>query len=303
MPNMFAALAYLDAGLSLLPILPDGSKSPAIPWKQYQAVPPEGSVVSTWCLRGPGLGIICGAVSGHLEVLDFDAHELFAPWCDLVEEQAPGLVQRLPVVKTPSDGRHVFYRCLVIAGNTKLAQVIDAHGQVATAIETRGEGGYVIAPGSPPACHPLGKPYVLIAGDLTAIPAITTDERALMWRAAKTFNAYTPPQRTISPPKPLGTPGGDRPGDLYNARMTWPELLEPHGWIVAGQRGEVTLWKRPGKRERGWSATPGHGQDLFYVFSTNAPPFQAETAYSKFAAYALLAHGGDFTAAAKALAA
>jgi hypothetical protein len=63
----------------------------------------------------------------------------------------------------------------------------------------------------------------------------------------------------------------------------------------------VTLWKRPGKRERGWSATTGYGHDLLYVFSTNAAPFETERVYSKFAAYAWLAHGGDYVAAGKAL--
>jgi putative DNA primase/helicase len=83
--------------------------------------------------------------------------------------------------------------------------------------------------------------------------------------------------------------------------MTWPELLAPYGWTRVGQRGDVTLWKRPGKRERGWSATTGYGKDLLSIFSTNAAPFQADMAYDKFGAYALLKHRGDLTAAAKAL--
>jgi hypothetical protein len=38
------------------------------------------------------------------------------------------------------------------------------------------------------------------------------------------------------------------------------------------------------------------------VFSSNAWPFEPQTAYSKFAAYALLEHHGDFRAAARLLA-
>src|SRR5262249_51329790 len=37
------------------------------------------------------------------------------------------------------------------------------------------------------------------------------------------------------------------------------------------------------------------------VFSTNAEPFEAERSYSKFEAYALLRHGGDFKGAAREL--
>jgi hypothetical protein len=304
MNSVAEALAYRDSGLSLVPILPDGSKAPAIPWKRYQTHRPTAEDVEIWYtprLRF-GIGIVCGVVSGNLEVLDFDAPEGFAPWADLVGELAPGLVQRLPLVQTPSNGRHLYYRCEEIAGNIKLAYGRNADGSRGKIlIETRGEGGYVLSPLCPPACHPRHKPYVLLDDDLTEIPGITPDERAILLNAARTFNAYTPPERTVSAQKPLATTSGDRPGDLYNARMTWPELLEPHGWTCIGKRGEVLLWKRPGKPERGWSATTGCGQDLLYVFSTNAAPFEAETAYSKFAAYTLLHHAGDFTAAAKAL--
>ena len=67
------------------------------------------------------------------------------------------------------------------------------------------------------------------------------------------------------------------------------------------QRGDVTHWRRPGKDE-GISATTNYGgSGLLYVFSTNAAPFEADTAYTPFAAYAVLEHSGDFTAAARTL--
>jgi hypothetical protein len=319
MSSVAVALAYLQAGLSLIPVATDGTKAPAwslLPkawddrqgreqatWKPYQTQPPTPEEVQAWCSQRVGLGIIAGRVSGNLEVLDFDAHELFAPWYDMVEEFAPGLVQRLPLVKTPSNGRHVYYRCKTISGNQKLAQRLEADGKVKTLIETRGEGGYVIAPISPAACHPLKKPYKLLHGDLPDIPTITPDERHLLLQAARSFNAYAEPERTIVHKAKAQTASlnGDRPGDVYNARASWDEILLPHGWTRVGQRDEVTLWKRPGKQERGWSATTGYGKDLLYIFSTNAAPFQAETAYDKFGAYAILEHRGDLTAAAKAL--
>jgi putative DNA primase/helicase len=109
--------------------------------------------------------------------------------------------------------------------------------------------------------------------------------------AARSFNEYVEPERTISHASPpqAAAMNGDRPGDLFNAGAQWEEILLPHGWTQVGQRGEVTLWKRPGKREQGISATTDYaGSGLLYVFSTNASPFEPETAYSKFAAYALL---------------
>jgi hypothetical protein len=49
--------------------------------------------------------VIGGAVRGPLERLDFDALELFAPWCALVDQRCSGLTARLLRVQTPSDGR------------------------------------------------------------------------------------------------------------------------------------------------------------------------------------------------------
>ena len=74
-------------------------------------------------------------------------------------------------------------------------------------------------------------------------------------------------------------------------------LLERHGWTrVRG--GDNELWRRPGK-DQGWSATLRNR--VFYVFSSNAAPFEPNRAYSPFAVYTLLEHQGDFAQAASAL--
>jgi len=96
---------------------------------------------------------------------------------------------------------------------------------------------------------------------------------------------------------------GERRGDLLNSaadRDWWRALLEPHGWTLVRQRGDIQYWRRPGKENKSWSATLGACGPLFYVFSSNATPFEPERAYQPFTAYALLEHGGDFKAAAKA---
>jgi Bifunctional DNA primase/polymerase, N-terminal len=308
MPNLLTeALRLQVGGLSVIPILTDGTKRPAVPWKPYQDRLPTPDELRRWFRRTDvGLAIIAGDVSEGLEILDFDDGDLFAPWAEMVDALCPGLLATLPSVQTPSDGRHVYYRCPIIAGNQRLAQRLSAEGRPEVTIESRGEGGYAIAPPSPPACHPLRQPYVLLQGDLAAIPTITPDERAILLTAARSFNAYVPPRRIIvgqqthEPQQADGT----RPGDLFNGYATWLGMLEPHGWTPVGQRGEVVLWRRPGKRERGCSATTNYaGSDLFYVFSSNAWPFEPETAYSKFAVYALLDHDGDYHTAARSLAA
>jgi hypothetical protein len=69
------ALAYHAAGLAVLPIRPDGSKAPALraghPYLRQRAGVSE---LRRWFGRGggKGIGIVCGAVSGNLETVDFE---------------------------------------------------------------------------------------------------------------------------------------------------------------------------------------------------------------------------------------
>jgi hypothetical protein len=99
---------------------------------------------------------------------------------------------------------------------------------------------------------------------------------------------------------------GEQPGTDFNNRVSWAEILEPAGWKIARQRDKEICWTRPGKND-GVSATTGYCKgdksgDLLYIFSSNAPPFESGTSYSKFYAFAILNHAGDFSAAAKDLA-
>jgi predicted P-loop ATPase len=307
------ALAYYDAGLTPIPIALDGSKSPATKtWRGfYKKRPTREQVERLFKDKACGLAVLGGPCSGGLEILDFDDPASFPDWLDLVQTMAPGLVERLPLVRTPSHGYHVFWRTDVTEGNRKLAMTKNTEGgKLETKIETRGNGGYVLAIGCPGEAHPSGVPYRYADGSdlfatrvtLVNTPKITDEERAIMIDAARSLNEVA---ENDEPPRKHDTsPTGDgRPGDDFEARASWDEILAPHGWKAVRHRGEVTHWRRPGKDDKGISATTGVrgvGGKL-YVFSSNAHPFDASHAYSKFRAYALLTHAGDFIAAAKAL--
>jgi putative DNA primase/helicase len=318
-----AAQAYVASGLSVIPITAEeADKSPdsrrVRSWKIYQLRPPRPEELRAWYeCGGPfGLAVLGGAVSGGrrghgLEIIDFDSVELSAPWCEQVEARAAGLVGRLVRVQSPRPGLHVYYRCAVFGDCQKLAcaAMADASGtqgppKKATLIELKGEGGYVLVPPSPRRCHPRNRLYRLVEGSppLTQVPVISADERAILLEEARKFNRWTEPEpvRVQAVVRAVRS-DGRRPGDDFERRVSWADILVPHGWVPAGRRGDIEDWRRPGK-SHGISATVNYADaGLFYAFSTNADPFEEGRGYSKFQAYAVLNHGGDFVKAAAAL--
>ncbi len=302
------ARRYLAAGLCVLPARRD-EKRPTISWKPYQRQLPTESEVDAWFTNGPSaVCVLCGEVSGHVEIIDFDyGGELFGPWCDRVRAAVPGLLERLVLARTQSGGRHAAYRCEgSISGSLKLAERRLADGRMVTLIETRGEGGLFL-------CPPTDG-YAFLQGDLCDLPVLSEDERDVLLGCAWELNEYLPqvvdgphlsadhsdsrPSSAENPHSATCPPEmGERPGDDFNSRGDVRAVLQKHGWALA-RGGENEHWRRPGK-PHGWSATLKGG--VFYVFSSNAAPFEPQRAYSPFAVYTLLDSGGDFEQAARAL--
>lgn len=133
-------------------------------------------------------------------------------------------------------------------------------------------------------CYVSHDPEIFIAEDAEVIP-------------------YPPPVTEYKPtPQQYtnGTGTGTSPGDEYNERGDWENVLLNHGWSKVGRNA----WRRPEKTE-GISATWDRIAELpktFYCFSSSTE-FQQGKAYRPFSIYALLECGGDFHVAAKKLAA
>lgn len=299
-----AAIAYNRAGLNVVPVVLDGSKAPALKWDRFKSEPQtEAELIEMFSAGDVGIGIIGGKVSGGLEILDFEIVSAFEEWADLIEnEMAPGLLATLPQVKTPN-GRHVYFRSSASHGNQVLARSLQKiegkNGNVV--IETRGEGGYVIAPPSPAGVHASGRLYERDGVPISKVPTITEEQRKVLLDTARAMSAVPDKEDTRKPSSAETDP--NKPGTDFNARGSWPQILEPHGWrqLRTNSRG-VTYWQRPGKSGRGISATTGYCQngDLL-VFSSNAAPLDAGRRFSKFTAFGRLNHGGDFREAARAL--
>lgn len=305
------------AGLCLLPAARKGAKKsiPLKTWKEFQSRLPTEAERNEWFDRSPNaICIVCGAVSGNLEVIDFDLGGVaFDEWWTRVTESHPGLYEKLTIETTPSGGKHVIYRCeAAVSGNAKLAQrrheaegpdEIEIGGKRfqprkdpsgawhvdVAMIETRGEGGVFLCAPSPG--------YEVVQGSLTALPLLTVDERDVLLGCAWALNELQVAPLDGPDRSRTDTKSELRPGDDFNARGDVRETLLRHGWSL-DRAGENEHWRRPGKSDA-HSATLKGG--VFYCFSSNASPFEPNRAYSPFAVMTLLDHHGDFAAAARAL--
>lgn len=310
-----AALAWYDAGACVLPVATDGSKQPTVKWKQYQQERPSREQVATWTRDAPGMGMLCGHVSGNVEMFELEAaavdEGMHLELRRMFEEAGyTKLWTKLQtyVERSPAGGIHWIFAVEGgrVAGNTKLAtrpdpQPDDPHF-VRTLIETRGEGGFTILAPSGGPVHPSGGSWTILSGRPGQVPMLTADEVETLHRLARSFSEMPELPEPVRPAVPLERrPGELTPGDDYNQRTDWADLLEPAGWKHVATRGGVRHWRRPGKNS-GISATTGYGDgyDLLYVFSSSTT-FQSERSYDKLGAYAVLHHGGSIPTAASAL--
>ncbi len=309
-----AAFAWTQAGYSVVPTRTDGSKAPAAFWKQYMTTPADPEQIKVWLSNGAydGIGLVCGAVSGHLEMFELEGravtdgkllNRLVAALTDNGLGDLWTLLNNGYLELTPSGGLHWLYR---VAGTTRpnLKLARDRAGLVL--IETRGQGGYVVVAPSAGRTHPTGGAWKTLVGGPDTVPTITEDERDALHAVAAMLDETPTPEPWSDKPGnniPANVSSGDRPGDDYNTRVDWQDILCHHGWErVKTYGGGAYGWRRPGKDTPGISATTNtrDGADRLYVFSSSTV-FQIEKPYTKFAALCLLEHDGDWAAAAKHL--
>lgn len=86
----------------------------------------------------------------------------------------------------------------------------------------------------------------------------------------------------------------------YNAKLDFVDVLQKHGWSIERETKQKITFTRPGK-SAGLSADYTYSKNVFYVFSSNAEPFEERKGYNPFQVFSLLEHGGDNAEAAKAL--
>jgi Bifunctional DNA primase/polymerase, N-terminal len=303
-PLVAAALAYAAAGYEVLPLrgkLPWGNCPQCEPrsprYRPHRAVDcahelchglyaatSDPGLVERWWARWPQANI--GArIPRSLLVVDVDPrHGGGVRLAELEAEHGPLPPTRVSISGRGDGGRHCWF---LHPGGVLSAARLGA------GLDLKTHTGYVLLP---PSRHPAtGWPYTWAdpAVDPAPVPA---------WLA----RLLTPPparvlgRRRPRPPARMGESVAER----FNAAVSWAEVLGPHGWTCPDPNPDAdgARWRHPAASNPK-SATIRHG--LLFVYSA-ATPFQptepgTPCGYSKFRAYAVLEHGGDLRAAARAL--
>lgn len=323
------AALWQSHGVSVVPIL--AKNKPAIRWREYQARCPTQVEIEDWWGNGHpyGIAIVCGNVSGGLEMTELEARALNSETLINIGNHADtlGVGDAWDMIidgytqGSPSGGLHLVYRIgdHDVPGNTKI--VSDRTGPEPLVLaETRGEGGYFVGAPSPGSCHPSGEPWWLRSGTYGEVPVISWEQRCLIHQAIT--RALEPAAEVSTPgtdiatippaaPPPPTSPGLSRqgaastslsPADDWSDKTDWAEVLGDAGWTYHSASGGERFWVRPGKRwVDGHSAsTDYNGKPGLYVWSTSAG-LPTEEPLSKLFIYAHYSFSGNMSACAKYL--
>lgn len=317
--NDFSALNEIE-GLHFIPV--NEKKIPTV--KNWQTDPKKHDLSNCY-----GVGLVCGQLSGNLEVIDIDLKyditgNIYDRYKALIHDANPDLLKKITVQKTKNGGYHFIYRCSLIAGNIKLANrhtteqekaetykktyeaeikkskaddeakkiaaKASQNDKVRVLFETRGEGGQIV-------CAPsMG--YEIVYGDLYCITEITVEERETLHGIARQFNSVF--EEIIVPKDTVKKQKGISPFEDYNERGDVVGLLESHGWKIVGQKGQKTIFLRPGQTTSVSSGNYDHSKKWFSVFTTSSE-FEPEKAYMPYAVFAVLECGKNFSEASSRL--
>jgi replicative DNA helicase len=282
------AKEYIKQGLSVIPA--NTAKEPAglSTWKEYKTAPatPDKIEALIKTSNAPYIAIIGGY--NRLEIIDVDCKydltgKLWENLKDLIEDNIPELLDSF-IVSTVSGGYHIYYKCQQIEGNKVLArrpataEEKAIKERVFPLIETRGAGGYVIAPPS--------KGYKALAGTADQIKEITPEQRTLLFNLCKSFDEM-PQEQPRQKKEYTEKPAGLSPIDDYNQRGEVIELLEKHSYRITRTQGDRVYLLRPGETKSKTSGNYRTDLRLLRMFSSSTE-FNPEQAYNASNVFSIL---------------
>ena len=281
------------------------SKRPATEWKQYQSARADQPTLANWFNNNKyGIGVVLGAISGNLVVFDIEFPDVAVQWEDKVDSAGIGdWLKKAVKVRSGGGGVHYYFRLdYAPSAGRHLARRPVPEGTPDLLMEVLAEGHLALLPGSPADCHPDNNEYVLESGDFGDIMALTSQQFEFLCGLGedlddmpKVLDTQSKTKRRTLPRRFHGI------AEAFAGACAWDEILTRHGIQKISDRSQEQYWRKPNSSDGGHHATTNYeGSDVFYVFSTDFPPFDS-TAYNKFEVYALLNHNGDFAATSRDL--
>ena len=168
-----AARTLAAKGIAIMPCVAAG-KTPATPRGVHDATKDPNTIDEWWrVLPDANVAIACGSASGIFVVdIDGDIGEATIRKLEAEQGALPPTVEAIT-----GKGRHCYFR---LNGGGPIGNTVSRIGQ---GIDTRGDGGYVLAP---PSIHPSGRRYAW------SVDSASEFAEAPDWLHAKVVGAVKP---------------------------------------------------------------------------------------------------------------
>jgi len=138
--------SYYNEGFSIIPLKEKDKRPNISSWEKYQNQQPTEEEIKEWLKKDlfKNIGIVCGAVSNNLVVIDVDDGKIISE----IRLKINKIMDNGQWVVKTGRGWHIYCRHTSDPGRVEKDN--------GTHLEYRGNGGYVVAP---PSIHPSGAEY------------------------------------------------------------------------------------------------------------------------------------------------
>lgn len=220
-----AAAWYAEYGLSVLPLV---GKKPAVQWEERQIKRATSGLISAWNHRGlfGNVGIVCGAVSSNLVVIDLDGMAAVRAW----EIRWPEYYDTFTVRTGSGIGKHVYLRPDVLPATTRACGLPNVGN-----IELRANGCYVVAP---PSIHPDTGEFYAVEND-APVMRVRDLQKVAIWLIGL-MEAKKPQAQPSAPVKRPAAPTGGRTMKWASAALDY-ECLTLRATPSGNQNNQLNL--------------------------------------------------------------